>query len=267
MDRHTLNEVNMKALASDFDGTLRLYNETGAYVRKEDIAAIRAFQNAGNLFGICTGRPLSGLMHVLPEGIVPDFYIVSSGAAIAETDGRGVRHPFLKTMDTGIIRELYEQFGNDVLFIIHTDEKIRMMDRKSDAFSEDMQIVLHDPGQIGELTAVCVSIGAGSEEKAVQYASFINRTYGDRVHAFQNIDYLDVINADCSKGTGALQAKQLYGIDILYGIGDSFNDIPLLDASDTAFTFHRSPSEVKAHAQYTVGSIAEAVKIITEGER
>ena len=47
----------MKMLASDYDGTL--YFEFG--YRKTDLEAIRQFQKEGNLFGLCSGRPLSNL--------------------------------------------------------------------------------------------------------------------------------------------------------------------------------------------------------------
>ena len=42
----------MKLIASDFDGTI-LIDES---INKNDIKAIRDFQNVGNLFGLVTGR-------------------------------------------------------------------------------------------------------------------------------------------------------------------------------------------------------------------
>ena len=73
----------MKALASDFDGTLYLHNEKHNY-REGDIAGINQLQENGALFGLCTGRPLQGITAFLTERIDPDFYIVSSGALILD---------------------------------------------------------------------------------------------------------------------------------------------------------------------------------------
>lgn len=44
----------MKVLASDYDGTL-LFNEQ---FKEGDLKKIKEFQKVGNLFGLCSGRPL-----------------------------------------------------------------------------------------------------------------------------------------------------------------------------------------------------------------
>ena len=71
----------MKALASDFDGTL--YFEDG--IKENDQQAIVQFQKY-HLFGLCTGRPLIGVQHYIKDCIQPDFYIVSSGACILDKE-------------------------------------------------------------------------------------------------------------------------------------------------------------------------------------
>ena len=47
---------------------------------------MKEFQDKGNVFGICTGRPLVGLLEVIHGIIEPDFYIVSTGAIICDHD-------------------------------------------------------------------------------------------------------------------------------------------------------------------------------------
>ena len=39
--------------------------------------------------------------------------------------------------------------------------------------------------------------------------------------------------------------KHEYGDIRLYGIGDSMNDLPLIDASDVSYTFPYAPKEVQ----------------------
>lgn len=54
----------MKLLASDFDGTLLLHpNRNDNIILKNDKKAIKKFQKEGNLFGICTGRSLDGVLN------------------------------------------------------------------------------------------------------------------------------------------------------------------------------------------------------------
>lgn len=48
----------MKILASDFDNTLYFHNS----MKENDLKAIKKFQEKGNLFGICTGREINGII-------------------------------------------------------------------------------------------------------------------------------------------------------------------------------------------------------------
>ena len=74
----------MKVLASDFDGTLFFKGK----FREEDLKQIRTFQAQGNLFGLCTGRPLAGITEAIRESVRCDFMILSSGAQILDGEGR-----------------------------------------------------------------------------------------------------------------------------------------------------------------------------------
>ena len=69
----------MKLLASDFDNTLWFQD----HMKKEDIEAIQDFQKQGHLFGICTGRSLSGILRPSkPFGVNYDFYTLLSGGLV-----------------------------------------------------------------------------------------------------------------------------------------------------------------------------------------
>ena len=68
------------ALASDIDYTLYFPNKNPS-ISLEDQQAIAHYQKAGYLFGLCSGRPYSGVINLF-DTIHPDFYIISSGAII-----------------------------------------------------------------------------------------------------------------------------------------------------------------------------------------
>ncbi len=53
----------MKILASDFDNTLYFHNS----MKENDLKAIKKFQEKGNLFGICTGREINGIIEPSKE--------------------------------------------------------------------------------------------------------------------------------------------------------------------------------------------------------
>ena len=74
----------MKVLASDFDGTLFFKGQ----FKSDDLKQIRMFQKQGHLFGLCTGRPLSGVAAPIQGRLRCDFMILSSGALILDRAGR-----------------------------------------------------------------------------------------------------------------------------------------------------------------------------------
>ena len=63
----------MKLLASDFDNTLWFHD----HMKERDVKTIKEFQKQGNLFGVCTGRCLQGIVNPSqPYNLEHDFYIL-----------------------------------------------------------------------------------------------------------------------------------------------------------------------------------------------
>ena len=59
-----------------------------------------------------------------------------------------------------------------------------------------------------------------------------------------------------------MKLKDTLHIDKIAGIGDSFNDIPLLEQVDVSFTFTTSDQRVKDKADYIVDSVAQSLEIL-----
>ena len=74
-----------KVFASDFDGTMYFY-KADVKLPPENVEAIRRWQAAGHLFGLCTGRQVGGLTPFINGLVEPDFYITSTGANIVDRD-------------------------------------------------------------------------------------------------------------------------------------------------------------------------------------
>ena len=74
----------MKIIATDFDGTLS-YN---GKISDEDKEAIHKFREAGNKFGIVTGRDVDMAQWIKPEnGLEFDYLICCTGAVIRNGEG------------------------------------------------------------------------------------------------------------------------------------------------------------------------------------
>lgn len=253
----------MRIFASDFDNTLHFVNEEGkGYFKKEDLEAIEKFQKEGNLFGLCTGRPLYGLQEDLKGGPKLDFIIASTGALITVPEAEGYRtlaQDVLSLKDTeGVYHHCSER--NGTLFI-HADGNIYTIK----TFAEHgypNQKVIESFEALKSTSITGISVWTPAFDTAAILAKSINEKFGITLAAYQNGNWIDVVGLGVSKGNAALHAKELFGADTVAGMGDNFNDIPLLDRVDISFTFHSSAEEVQSHATYVVDSIAEAMQIL-----
>lgn len=253
----------MKLLCSDFDGTLHYRTAKYGYIRDVDRQAVTKFRKDGNLFAICTGRPLSGLLNDIKNNLDVDYCITSTGARIsssADVPKKIIMEERITAEDCISIQKRFHQKG--VLFI-HAENAVHTFAYTEKGYPE--QHVLKDLKSLNDLHITGISIRCETDEISREMTEEINRDYPD-VAAFQNRNWLDVVKKGVSKGNGALYLKEHVHADLLGGIGDSFNDIPLLKAADVSFTFHTSPDEVQKEADYLVESEAEAVDILNHAE-
>lgn len=242
------------ALASDYDGTLQRWHPY-PHILPEDVAAIRAFRAAGFRFGICTGRCLSELKRELPPAIEPDFLIVSSGAWILGADGTTLRETVIPNAAAQEILDFLRDRA-----IVAFQAAGFLWTARDQAPAHWRRIA--SAADIPENTIHAISAEFPDLETAHTFAAEISARFGTVVAPFQNITTLDIAPAACSKGAAVTFVKQHLGITRMGGIGDSFNDIPLLQASDVAFTFPASPPAVRACADRLVASVAEAIALL-----
>lgn len=106
------------ALASDIDYTLYFPNKNPS-ISLEDQQAIAHYQKAGYLFGLCSGRPYSGVINLF-DTIHPDFYIISSGAIILD---KNLQPLYEKHVTYHTIQNIFYQYQNQALIIIHTKKR------------------------------------------------------------------------------------------------------------------------------------------------
>jgi HAD superfamily hydrolase (TIGR01484 family) len=102
-----------------------------------------------------------------------------------------------------------------------------------------------------------ISIAAPDEKTAAEAAAEINALYGEEVTAFQNVTHVDVVPKGCSKGSGVEVVRKAFSIEEMYGIGDSFNDLPLLKSVDHPYTLTHAPQQVQEAAEGIVRGVSE----------
>lgn len=241
----------MKVFASDFDGTI-YFMRREVPISDRDIETIRVFQKEGNLFGVCTGRSLTGVCAAVEGKIAFDFYILASGARILDKDQNVIEK---HCINRALMEELYPILENLGKVIVQANDTVYS---KYSAFP--MHTMIETPDDIPGDEIFGLSCAPDDADATEAIAKMIHEKYADRLVAFVNNGIVDIVSAPCSKGYAIKVLSKYYHADMIAGIGDSFNDIPMLKSADVSFTFSDSPAEVKQAADYIVENAAIAIK-------
>lgn len=248
----------LQALASDIDRTL-FFHERNPHISDEDCEAIHNYQSHGHLFGLCSGRPYQGVVQLF-ENIQPDFYIITSGALILNRDYNIL---YKQTILDTTIHQLYQQYHHQAIIIIHSDDYQTYKTKKE--FPDDECLLFSNIYDIKH-SVLGISLVFHNEEIAYQQTQKINQFY-PVIEGFQNTDSIDIVPRGCSKGAALQKIKEYYQITSLAGIGDSYNDLPMLTNVDIPITFVDAPQTLKDIAQYHVHSVAEAIACLKHNHK
>ncbi|HAH76281.1 hypothetical protein IV49_GL000443 [Kandleria vitulina DSM 20405] len=262
--------MTMKILASDFDGTL--FFHTG--FKEKDLLAIKDFQRQGHKFGICTGRSLDGVL--IPSDNVDihyDFYIVNSGGMILDENQNVI---FESKIPFSIIKEIYEKFpiavsvvdGNMMYLMFNWKkryqvrlrrllQKLQGIPNETSPFIKDLSSLTKD-----SYNGFSFHFPNGKEQEARECANYINKHYGAYCHAFTNKVHVDICAKGCSKGAGVKFIEEYFQSDVIGGIGDSWNDLPMINNVDESFTFPYAPDDVQEQSDHIVKHLDEAISYL-----
>lgn len=243
------------AFASDFDGTLC---QSDWETQKEHfdptvLDAVRQYQAAGGLFGVCTGRTLGAITQALNGILTLDFYIVATGAQVLD---KNLRPVFQRAMDRRVAAQLCDAYASDEVGVVAVvDGDFVAVGRP---FSPRVPVIGSLDEARGDLYGVSFECH-GDVRRARQIRDDMNKRFGAAIEGFQNLGSVDVVAKGCSKGVGVQMAKKALGVSCIGGAGDSYNDLPLLQTADVSYTFHESPQSVREAATHVVSNLAEAL--------
>lgn len=252
----------MKLLATDYDGTLKFSDS----VLDSDIEAIKDWREAGNLFAIVTGRSKESITRELNDFNIPvDYYVTNNGGMVFDANGNVLMSTTLDTI-TAIDLMFASHEQPDIVSYVVNDGINRhkvvvrpnLQDHRYPHLDPDWtEEEIMDSGRFAQLVFSCTT-----PESALELADMINHYFGSSVTAYANNFVVDVVPKGVSKATGLefVEAYSDLDDDATFCIGDSHNDIPMLEAFDNSAAAALAPAEVRecaAHEFPTVGSYIE----------
>ena len=195
----------MKILASDFDNTIYLENDKEK--TKENIAAIKRFVSLGNIFCIITGRSYPDLKKVLIEEDIPYTYLICEDGAKIFNNMDYCLNAIL--LDKKEVDEIVS-FAEENNWHYYLDDGYNHTENHSDCVK--IVIYCNDDFQRKEIVE-------SIKKKVDVYI------YASRYH-------VNIINKSVNKKNAL---KKLFNIEylninLLYVIGDNYNDYEMLKA-------------------------------------
>lgn len=248
----------MKLLSSDFDGTLYFHNKEEK-MRESDLEAIRKFQQEGNLFGICTGRHLKGILEPTKEKVDFDFYIVNSGAVILDKNREIIQEYKIKRQ---VAKEVTKYIDKSVEVTFIIDDEFYAINRKNDWPIKITEVSYINEVDVEHLDAL--SFHFQDLEQATEIYNDVINKYSDIIDVYQNITNLDFAPKGCSKGNALKKVMEHYKVNYnnMNCVGDSWNDLPMFEAVDNSFTFTYSPKDIQESTKHVIDSLEECISII-----
>ena len=269
--------MKQKLLACDVDGTLIQGHEQ--FISKEDLDAIKKFRKAGHLFALCTGRTLVWTKPLLENfKIQTDGLILCNGSMlyrvnpnslldITEIENNSIPNK------TGL--EIIEHFYHLKKYVLYWDDGNTTYEIEDRLLAELSTIVQENYSThisitealklTGDFVAIGVTPLSCSVEEAEEVQKIISEKWDNRVDTFRNQYFIDVTPTESSKGNGIkkLQSHLPNDVDI-YGVGDSFNDLPMFETvgKSNAFLMANGESSLTAYTSNTVKTVAECIDII-----
>lgn len=240
----------MYILATDYDGTL---NRGG--VSETDREAIRRFRQAGNRFGVVTGRDCYMYDTLTHDEIEFDFVIVMNGAVILDTNGEIV---MAEHGNSSCVREITEIIGGYDNFLSYVCERTRHTFHNAYPDGNDRYRPLSETADLPPFTML--NTWVKSDELAARAVAEINERFGEYVNALQNGNCIDIPPRGIDKGVGVARYADSVGVphDNVWCAGDNMNDLAMLTRFHGCAVANARP-EVKSAAEIVCDGIAELI--------
>lgn len=232
----------MKAIVSDFDGTL-YKNDKILYQDK-----INKFVNAGNIFIIATGRNMGSLNRDLEKfNLNVSYFVCNDGALILD---QFMNIIYRNDIESSMIRPLINELKGD----------------------ENVLEVLIDTinGYTNDINRAANKIIARyfDKKKALEFVSRLNSRYPN-IFAYVSNNWINITKKTETKGKAIYFLADYYNLNKfpIYVIGNDINDVTMCDYDFISYGINDKVNTFIDKYDYVVNSFEEAFDQIMDDDR
>lgn len=254
-----LKTKGYKLIALDLDDTLLTADKQ---ISAENITAVRRAADAGVRVVLASGRTFEGMRFAVDAiGRPRDYAISAGGAVVTDPEGREVyacpvpQDTAKKIMAYAAENGAYFQIfcGSDFYFVSRT--------AYTDAYEKSCRFIgREDPGIMDweEISTSKILI-IDKQERIDQMRVTLGALFPDVKPVYSQSGYLEIVNADASKGKALAFIMQKLGLsrEQVIAMGDSEIDIPMLQAAGLSVAVANARKEVLRVADHVAPSNEE----------
>lgn len=268
-----MGKFSGKLLVADFDGTLRPLGQRE--VPPENREACRYFMEEGGLFTVATGRDPLSFLHIRPLFTINAPAVLSNGVVLFDAEtGEDVYEgflPFSARRDMKAVLEAFPETGMEI--IRGLDIRVARNNANITEHLTDMgaRVVLSDMDKVMFPWAKTVIITEGDMKaespRAHEIARWIHEKFPGVYEAVPSGPIVDIAAAGNNKGTGVEKLAMLLDIprENVCCVGDSWNDLPMLQWAGRAFVPADAIGEIRTQpGVITVGECAHCMRSVVE---
>lgn len=256
-DNFPKDTSHFKLIVSDFDGTL---TSSDHQISPKVKNSVKKWIDSGRFFTIATGRQFAMIKDECHDMNITTPVIVRGGAEIVDTVSGKVL--FEELIDEKTIKELFQVFNQNKINFLVEKENVLFLN-----FNYPLDFPTVVKKNLEEFTiqkAPKMAVKAYDEdfEKVSKIMKEIQKTYPNlSIHRTHNLFGFgwDITSQRASKLFGV--SKVLEFLDVsreqTVGVGDSYNDFPLLEAAGLKIAMGNAHPELKEIADITVPSNEE----------
>lgn len=259
-----------KIIFSDVDGTL--INREQKELHEGNFEAIKKWREAGNLFVLCTGRnPIDILPTLKMCDIEFDYLVLCNGASLYDQQLNCVyEKQFPLELGKHILHECAK---NKEMITFYCDQKELVMQQNGGV------VVCDNQGQTHKITSgktfdqyvdeadcfrmLCLIQEEGNE-LLYHYQDLLLVPHQEEISWFFNNECIDIMASGVSKGNGMMDLVHLLKVDEenVYAIGDSFNDVSMIEMAAHGCTFAHCPEVLTKRAKHIVPSVRGLIESV-----
>jgi Cof subfamily protein (haloacid dehalogenase superfamily) len=253
--------MDIKLVVTDLDGTLL---PEGTHVPKPNVDAVKAAAAQGVTVTIATGRMFAAALPIARQLSVDVPIITYNGSLIKSVKGEVYDEHFLPEDVIGDIVEFCEarewhvqSYADDQLYFAEHD----VFARRYEAQQGVKGLTEGWPGlrKITKKVSKMLIIGSTAEQTEARIKE-LRDAFGDRVEVMRsNAQFAEIVCPGVSKASAlkTLAEKLGIGMENVLAIGDSNNDLPMLQTAGHSVAMGNAVPEVRNSCEFTVASCDE----------